>query len=273
MERVRVFQQLLGYGELTEDEIRQRVSIYYGMIRFLDDAVGQVLDALKRQGLADNTIVVFTSDHGDYAGEHRLTDKSSTLLDCMTRVPLIVAWPSNLPKAVVVPEPVSLLDVLPTCLALAGLPLEQGLAGRPLPLVTETPPRAAVFAEYGAGGPRLHLADLPALTVQSWEDQTPPIPLLRWREAEGRPKMVVWDRYKYIYDPDDDVDELYDLTADPWELTNLAGRPEAASMRAAGRERLLAWSIGSEGGHPTPLFFDPTTGRNTPTVNLVGSSR
>jgi arylsulfatase A-like enzyme len=265
MERIRVFAQLLGYADMSEAEIRQRVSIYYGMIRFLDDAVGQVLDALDRLGLTDDTIVAFTSDHGDYAGEHRLTDKSSTLLDCMTRVPLLLAWPGRLPAGAVETHPVSLLDVVPTCLGLAGLPRPAGIDGRMLPATGDDPPRAAVFSEYGAGGPRLRLTDLPRFADTSWEDQAPPIPLLRWREAEGRPKMVRWDRYKYIYDPDDEVDELYDLQADPWELTNLAADPTHAAIRSAGRDHLLAWSVATEGGRPTPLYFDPTTGRNTPT--------
>jgi choline-sulfatase len=265
MERARVFQQLLGYDAMSEADIRRRVSIYYGMIRFLDDAIGQVLDALDRLGLIEQTIVVFTSDHGDYAGEHRLTDKSSTLLDCMTRVPLLVSWPGHLPEATVNHNLVSLLDVMPTCLGLAGLPRPDGINGRMLPLTGDDPPRAAVFSEYGAGGPRLRLADLSGLTRHSWEDQTPPIPLLRWREAEGHPKMVRWDHLKYIYDPMDEVDELYDLQADPWELTNLAADPAYAAARAAGRDHLLDWSLRTEGGRPAPLFFDPATGRNTTT--------
>ena len=265
MERVRVYRRLLGYDEMTEARIRQRVSIYYGMIRFLDDAVGQILDALDRRGLTEDTVVVFTSDHGDYAGEHRLTDKSSTLYDCMTRVPLLVSWPGHLPEGRVETNPVSLLDVMPTCLGLAGLARPAGVDGRMLPGTGDDPPRDAVFCEYGAGGPRLRLGDLPRLTRYPWDDETPPIPLLRWREAEGHPKMVRLGRHKYIYDPTDEVDELYDLGADPWELTNLARHPDYAPVRTALRDRLLEWSIRTEGGRPTPLYFDPTTGRNTTT--------
>ncbi|MCC6629970.1 MAG: sulfatase-like hydrolase/transferase [Chloroflexi bacterium] len=265
MERIRVYEQLLGYADMSVADIRQRVSIYYGMVRFLDDAIGQVLDALDRLGLTDDTIVAFTSDHGDYAGEHRLTDKSSTLLDCMTRVPLLLSWPGRLPAGAVDAHPVSLLDVVPTCLGLAGLPLPAGIDGRVLPGAGDDPPRVAIFSEYGAGGPRLRLADLPRLANVSWEDQTPPIPLLRWREAEGRPKLVRWDQFAYIYDPDDEVDELYDLQTDPWQLTNLATDPAHAAARATGRDHLLTWSIATEGGRPTPIYFDPATGRNMTT--------
>jgi arylsulfatase A-like enzyme len=264
MERIRVFRDMLGYDRLSEEMIRQRVSIYYGMIRFLDDAVGKIVEALERLGMAEDTIVAFCSDHGDYSGEHRLTDKSSTFLESMTRVPLIVSWPGHLPEGAVERSLVSLLDVVPTCMALADVPLPDGIDGRVLPGCGGEP-RDAVFSEYGAGGPRLRLADLPRLLEQRWQDQTPRLPLLRWREAEGHPKMVRMERYKYVYDPTDEVDELYDLEADPWEHRNLASSKEHADVRRRMRDRLLAWSIQTEGAAPAPLYFDPVTGRNTTT--------
>lgn len=263
MERARVFAEMFDYGGLTEAQIRQRVSIYYGMIRFLDDAVGRMLDALERRGLAEDTIVVFTSDHGDYAGEHRLTDKSSTFYDCMTRVPAIVSWPGHLPAGAVDRHPVSLLDVMPTCLGLAGIDRPDGIDGRMLPGTGDDPPRDAVFSEYGAGGPRLGLDQARRMLDYPWEQERPAIPLLRWREAEGHPKMIRWGRYKYVYDPMDEVDELYDLETDPWELANRAKDAAYAEVRREGRDRLLAWSIRTEGGRPAPLFFDPATARNT----------
>jgi arylsulfatase A-like enzyme len=262
MERLRVFRTLLGYDRLSEDTIRRRMSIYYGMIRFVDDAVGQILDALDRLGLRDDTIVVFTSDHGDYVGEHRLTDKSSTLLDPMTRIPLLVSWPGHVPAGAVDGHPVSLIDVMPTCLALAEVEGPSGIDGQSLPVAGADPPREAVFSEYGAGGPRLRLADLPRFAAQPWQADSPAIPLLRWREAEGHPKMVRIDRWKYVFDPMDEVDELYDLEADPWELSNLASDPAHAGTRARMRALLLDWSIRTEGARPTPLYFDRGTGLN-----------
>ena len=260
MERTRVFRHLFGSDRLSEAQLRLIMSIYYGMIRFVDDAVGQILDALDRRGLAENTIVVFCSDHGDYAGEHRAAVKSGAFYDCLTRVPLLVSWPGHLPQGATDTHLVSLLDVLPTCLGLAGVPVPPGSDGRMLPGTAADPPRDAVFAEYGAGGPRLRLADLPRLLADPWPG---PLPLLRWREAEGHPAMVRIGQYKYVYDPDDETDELYDLAADPWELTNRARDPAYASVRGRLRDRLLDWALRAQGGAPAPLYFDPASGRYT----------
>jgi arylsulfatase A-like enzyme len=176
---------------------------------------------------------------------------------------VVVSWPGRLPAEATDRHLVSLLDVLPTCLGLAGVPLPDGIAGRMLPGTGADPPRDAVFAEYGADGPRLQLQDLPRLAALQREGDASPNPLLRWREAEGRPKMIRQGRYKYIYDPMDEIDELYDLEADPWELTNVARDPDQAAVCVRLRERLLDWSIQTEGGKPTPLYFDPMTGGNT----------
>jgi arylsulfatase A-like enzyme len=182
----------------------------------------------------------------------------------MTRVPLIVSWPGHLQEGTVDGSLVSLLDVVPTCLALADVSTPTGIDGRVLPSCGGEP-RDAVFSEYGAGGPRLRLRDLPRLLEHPWRDQTPRIPLLRWREAEGHPKMVRMGQHKYVYDPMDEVDELYDLAADPWEHRNLAADPAYAEVRQRLRDRLLAWSVQTEGATPAPLYFDPATGRNTTT--------
>jgi choline-sulfatase len=261
MERIRVFRELLGYGDMTEAQIRQRVSIYYGMIRFIDDAIGGIMSALDRLGMAEDTIVAFCSDHGDYSGEHRLTDKSSTFLESMVRVPLLISWPGHLPSGTVDLSLVSLLDIIPTCLNLADVAYPTGIDGRVLPSCGGQP-RDAVFSEYGAGGPRLHLADLPRLSQNRWQTDTPRIPLLRWREAEGHPKMVRMGQYKYVFDPMDEVDELYDLAADPWEHHNRAADPAMAEVRQRLRDRLLVWSLQTEGPAPAPLYFDQTTGLN-----------
>ena len=133
-----------------------RASIYYGMIAFLDERVGAVLDALQRLGLHEDTAVVFTSDHGDYLGEHHLLGKSNAFYDCLTRVPLLLSYPRGVPaRGQRCADPVSLIDVLPTLLGLAGIPLPAGVQGRALPATPGAPPaRGCAYSEYGAGGPR-----------------------------------------------------------------------------------------------------------------------
>src|SRR5690606_12616947 len=76
---------------------------------------------------------------------------------------------------------------------------------------------------------------------------------LQWREAEGRRKMVRTSKWKYVTDPQGDLDELYDLETDPWELSNLAVRPELAPRRDELRRLLLEWSVATEDHRPVPL--------------------
>ena len=255
-QRQRVFSDLLHYGDLTAADVRLAAGIYYGMIDFLDERVGVLLDALERLGLRRDTLVAFTSDHGEYLGEHHLLGKSNAFYDCLTRVPLLLSWPGRLPEGARRPEAVSTLDVMPTLLTLAGVPLPDGVQGQPLPGTPGAPPaRAAVFSEYGAGGP--------AVTPEVARRRCPPgqprrtPPLLREREGEGHAKMVRAGRWKYTHDslaPDDD--ELYDLRADPWELTNLAADGAHAATVAGLRLTLLDWLLETENARPVPLHYD-----------------
>ena len=263
MERLRVFSHLMGLDGTSEQELRRAVAMYYGMIRYLDDAIGVILETLDEAGIADNTIVVFTADHGDYAGEHGLMLKSGTFYDCMTRVPLIVSWPGGLESGVTQEELVSNIDIMPTVASLIGLEVPQPVYGRLLPGAGGKG-REAVFAEHGAGGPRVLMSDLP-----NYPDYTNPNPtvharMMHARNAEGRPKMIRTDRWKYVYDPMDPVDELYDMEADPWELTNLAREPSMAGVRQELRDRLLRWAVMTEDHSATPLYSDPATLRDTP---------
>ncbi len=259
MERQRVFHHLMEFDKTSEADLRKAVAMYYGMISYLDDGIGIILDALDRLDLAEDTIVVFTADHGDYAGEHGMMLKSGTFYDCMTRVPLIVSWPGGAPEGETRDDLVSNIDVMPTVMSLAGLESEKPVHGRLLPGIGGETPREAVFAEHGAGGPRVLMSDL-----EQYPDYTTPLKnlvvrVMHARNAEGRPKMVRTDRWKYVYDPMDPVDELYDMDNDPWELTNVAAFPEYADVRSELRDRLLRWSIMTEDRSATPLYSDPVT--------------
>jgi hypothetical protein len=119
--------------------------------------------------------------------------------------------------------------------------------------------RQVAFAEYGAGGAPVTVDDVRRNPPPA--GRRPVMTLLLEREAEGRPKMVRTRRWKYVYDPldPDGVDELYDLEADPWELTNLATStlPEHQTAKLALQRHLLSWSIRTEDAAPVPFAFPP----------------
>ncbi|MCC6310024.1 MAG: sulfatase-like hydrolase/transferase [Trueperaceae bacterium] len=224
-ERTRVLRRLLDVSGVPRVDQERLLLTYRAMTRFVDDGVGTVLDALERTGLRERTIVVFLSDHGDFALEHGMARKGGAFYDCLTRVPLVVSWRGTCPAGVVDGSMANLVDVVPTLLTLQGLPVPPGMQGAPLPTLTDAAPRAAAFSEYGAGGPAFTLADLEAVgrTVGTTHGLEAVRASLERREAEGARRMVRTARWKYVTDPLGDLDELYDLVADPLEHRNLAG--------------------------------------------------
>jgi arylsulfatase A-like enzyme len=250
-ERNRILHRMLGIEHLPREEVLGLLSVYYGMVQAIDDGVTQILDALESCGLREDTIVIFCSDHGDFMGEHMMQCKGGAFYDCLTRVPLIVSWPGMIRQGATCESMVNLIDVVPTILRLQGAAIPETMQGVPLPIATTGPEREAAFSEYGAGGPPFTLRELEELPLPHGRNTL--IQTLRWREAEGRRKMVRTQRWKYVHDPMGDLDELYDLEADPWELSNLAHDPNMADVLHDLRLRLADWSILTEDGRPVPL--------------------
>jgi len=185
---------------LTEAEVLHARHGYYAAITYMDELVGRVLAALTATGLAEETIVVFTADHGEMAGERGLWFKMS-FLDGAARIPFIWRGPGIVCQSVA--GPVSHLDLAPTLARMAGAePIESGFAGRSLlpALGGAGPPEAVVASEYLAEG-----VTAPAVMVR-----------------QGRHKLV-----RCPGDPD----LLYDLEADPCELHDLAADPSRTRVR------------------------------------------
>ena len=182
-ERNRVLYEMLGVREDSEEDLYGVIGAYHAMIRFMDDGIGQILDAVERLGLRDNTAIVFCSDHGDFMAEHAMQCKGGVFYDCLTRVPLVLSCPGRIPEGVVDESMTSLIDIVPTLFALQGIDVPRCMHGALLPGATDATARDAAFSEYGAGGPPFRITDLEQLD-KPWGRKTL-IDSLRWREAEG----------------------------------------------------------------------------------------
>lgn len=194
------------WEDLSEEDLALATACYYARCSMVDDEVGRLLAVLEETGQAEDTLVVFTSDHGDYLGAHGLMFKGVAAFEEAYRVPLVVRGP-GVEAGLVVEEAVSLLD-LPRTLVRLLLGEEYPCQGGDLSarLRGEAPAGAGeAFAEFH--GQRL-----------------------------GYTQRVVWHGdWKYVFNGFDE-DELYDLAADPHELRNLAADPEhAATLREMAR--------------------------------------
>jgi choline-sulfatase len=200
--------------EVSPAAIRRMRRAYYAVMTWVDDRIGEVLDALEAIGEAENTIIVLTGDHGDFLGERGLFYKMS-FHEFSARVPMIVSAPGRF-KAGRVSANVSLVDLMPTFLEWGGngtMPeLHAAINGHGLNNLLEGDARGwpdTAYGEYAAEG-------------SLW-------PLL----------MVRKGRYKYIYG-EEDPPLLFDLEADPHEIINLAGDPDHAQAEAHLREAVFA---------------------------------
>jgi iduronate 2-sulfatase len=198
---------------MTDAQRRQALQAYYASISFLDAQVGRVLDALEKQGLADDTIVVFTSDHGYHMGEHGLYQKSS-LFEESARVPLVIAAPGRCQAGSAAAAPVSLVDLFPTLAELCDVRAPANLQGQSLAPLLADPAltgRGWAVTQVMRGGTR-------GRTSRPQEAEPPAAPFFGYSLRTPRYRYTEWDEGRAGR-------ELYDHDADPQELVNLADAP------------------------------------------------
>lgn len=204
--------------KFTVDLQREALQAYYACISFMDAQVGRVVDSLDRLGLSDNTVIVFTSDHGYHVGEHGLWQKMS-LFEESSRVPLLVVAP-GLSKNAVAPTPVSHVDLFPTLVELCGVKAPGNLQGQSLVPILKNPD------EPGRGWALTQVTR----TRAGLKGGTPEA-LATKRAYFGYSLRT--SRYRYTeWDDGTEGSELYDHDQDPQELTNLAGQPPHAALVA-----------------------------------------
>ncbi|MGH2354114.1 MAG: sulfatase family protein [Chloroflexota bacterium] len=200
--------------------LQRDMAVYYGMTSFMDHQIGRILDHLDRLGMADNTLVVFTTDHGHFLGQHGLIAKGAFHYEDMIRIPFLVRYPGRVPAGATSDSLQSTVDLTPTFLATAFL----ATAGLPVP------------------GALQGLDQLP-----SWTGDAPPARDHVLVENRHQPTAVhlrtyVDARYKLTVYRDHSYGELFDLQDDPEEVHNLWDDPAAAALKS----RLLHAFVNAE---------------------------
>lgn len=192
-------------------DARRMVAAYYAQIELLDDQIGRLLAVLEQTGQRENTVVIVTSDHGEMLGDHGLRLKGCRFYEGLVHVPLLFSWPGHFQDGLRAAALVELIDIAPTLLDVAGLPVPERMQGRSLrPILTgQADParhRDVVRCEYHD-----------ALAMPGASQAT--------MLYDGRHKLVVYHGHK--------TGELYDLAADPHEFQNLWNSRDGAALQAA----------------------------------------
>lgn len=209
-----------GFGPQRQDdaELRRDIAVYYGMISFVDQAVGRILARLDDVGLADDTLVIFTTDHGHFLGQHGLTAKGPFHYEDLLRIPFLARFPGRIAAGSATGSLTSLVDLAPTFLQLAGIDVPGSMQG-------------VDQLDAWAGGP----AARDHVLVED-----------RFQPTVVQVRSYVDERYKMtVYRGTDHV-EIFDLIEDPDELRNLAVAPGGEKLRADLAQRFLQAELARE---------------------------
>lgn len=218
------------HSGVSDEDLRRAQAIYYGMISFMDHWIGQTLDCLENLGILDNTLIVFTSDHGHFLGQHGLVAKGPFHYEDVIRVPFIAAFGNQIPQGQTCEHLQSLVDLAPTFIDAAQqtsdeadkLPLAmQGLSQLNAWQTQREPGRDhAIIENHHNASDAVHL------------------------------RTLVTDRYKLTVYRGRPWGELFDLEDDPNELKNRYNDPDYASVKAQLMEKLIQADLERE---PTPM--------------------
>lgn len=232
----------LGTDRLTEDHWQEIRRVYYAMISRVDHQLGRILDALELTGEADNTFVLYFTDHGEYAGDFGLVEKWPSGLDrSLLQNPLIIAGPGVKPNTTAATF-TEMVDLMPTLLDLADIKVTHTHFGRSLVDVLSDPEakiRDAAFSEGGFVTDELNLLEVAKGEYANKANLQHEQPSL-----VGRAIAMRTERYTYIYRLYES-DELYDRSDDPNETENLIDHPEHKGRINDMKSKVLDWLFSS----------------------------
>jgi uncharacterized sulfatase len=200
---------------VAPEALRKNMATYYGMISFMDAQIGRILTRLDELGIAEDTLVVFSTDHGHFLGQHGLTAKGAFHYEDLLKLPFVARWPGVIPAGTESAALQSLIDLAPTFLSAAGLPIPgvmQGVDQLPVWRGEAATARDVVVTEFRHQPTAVHL------------------------------RTYIEARYKLTVYRDREYGELFDLESDPNERCNLWEDPASAHIR----EAMLRKSLNAE---------------------------
>ncbi|HBE03508.1 MAG: hypothetical protein A2096_01430 [Spirochaetes bacterium GWF1_41_5] len=211
-----LLEKQIPYPFCVKDEKRLRrvLASYYALITCIDMEIGRVIDYLKKTGQYENTIILYTADHGDFAGEHGLFHKNFGIYESIHRIPFLLKYPGS-PAGKKIEGLAEAVDYFPTLCALCEIPVpEQAEGSSLLPLISGTGSgKNAVFCE--------------------WE----------WPTAGGKCSAVRTRDYRLVFYGKGKGGELYDRSKDPGEMCNLWNNPEYTARKLELLEMLFSFSL------------------------------
>ncbi len=246
--KTRIFQKAYyerGHSGLplkTEADWRRMIANYWGLCSLVDTHVGRILETLSECGLDEDTIVVYTSDHGDMMGSHRLLAKT-VMFEEAARVPFLVRLPGQ-KRSWRVRGPMSQIDIVPTLLDLLGQPIPEGLEGKSLRPALEAGRDVAlqddVFIEWS--GHNNGFGDVIGKVVlpEGAEGMATPEQVAAAIQDPVR-TVITLEGWKLNYSPTLGEHELYNLVDDPLETSNLARRAEHRPLMRELARRIVGW--------------------------------
>lgn len=201
-----------GYPYIPENEkdLKRQVAYYFSLITLIDEQIGRVVEKLKETGEYENTIIVFTADHGDFAGEHGLILKNIGIYESIHRIPFIIKYPNG-PKNQVKHEMIESVDLYPTLCELSNIAVPSCVEGK----------SAVSIIEKGERGKDQ--------VVCEWD----------FPFYEKRVNAIRTHDFRLVYYGNEEGGELYDLQKDPDELYNLYDQPEYVEIQLRLMQRIM----------------------------------
>ncbi len=233
---------------LDTKERKRILRAYYSMCEFADIQIKKIIDEIEKSGLKEKTLIIYSADHGDFAGFHNCYEKWDTLLyDAVVKVPLILQLPGVITQNKKIDSLVELIDVMPTILEILNIDIPETVHGKSLLPILKGKTEKHKETVFAQGGVEQEATLKPGEVTGEYKLKQQV--LIDYPKTMFRTKMIRTERFKYIYRLESEC-ELYDLQNDPDELNNLINNPNYENIISLMKDKLLKFLVKYETNLP-----------------------